>query len=49
MLRAGMFSSALINVWGPAPAIVVPKSAIQWEGCCNVVFVKISDVQFEPR
>jgi cobalt-zinc-cadmium efflux system membrane fusion protein len=49
MLRAGMFSSALINVWGPAPAIVVPKSAVQWEGCCNVVFVKISDVQFEPR
>jgi membrane fusion protein, heavy metal efflux system len=49
MLRAGMFSSALINVWGPAPAIVVPKSAVQWEGCCNVVFVKISDTQFEPR
>ena len=48
-LRAGMFSSALINVWGPAPAIVVPKSAVQWEGCCNVVFVKISNVQFEPR
>jgi cobalt-zinc-cadmium efflux system membrane fusion protein len=44
-----MFSSALINVWGPAPAIVVPKSAVQWEGCCNVVFVKISNVQFEPR
>ncbi|MCP4716039.1 MAG: efflux RND transporter periplasmic adaptor subunit [Deltaproteobacteria bacterium] len=49
MLRAGMFSTALVNIWGPGPAIVVPKSAVQWEGCCNIVFVKKSDVQFEPR
>ena len=49
MLRAGMFSKARVNVWGPEPAIVVPKTAVQWEGCCNTVFVKKSDVQFEPR
>lgn len=49
MLRAGMFARALINVWGPGPALVVPKSAVQWEGCCNVVFVKKSDVLFKPR
>ncbi len=49
MLKAGMFSRALINVRGPGPGIVVPKSAVQWEGCCNVVFVKKSDVLFKPR
>jgi len=27
----------------------VPASAVQWEGCCNVVFVKKSNTAYEPR
>ena len=27
----------------------MPKDAVQWEGCCNVVFVKVNDYVFEPR
>ena len=30
-------------------ATVVPVDAVQWEGCCNVVFVRRSDVLYEPR
>jgi len=49
LLRAGMFGKALVAVRERAPALVVPKSAVQWEGCCNVVFVRRSDVLYEPR
>ena len=48
-LRAGMFGRAVVEVHGPRPHVLVPKSAVQWEGCCNVVFVRKSDVLFEPR
>lgn len=49
MLRAGMFGKAIVNIREKEPALVVPKDAVQWEGCCNVVFVRKSDVLFEPR
>ena len=29
--------------------LVVPESAVQWEGCCNIVFVRKSETVFEPR
>lgn len=48
-LRAGMFAEAEVSVRDRAQALVVPKEAVQWEGCCNVVFVRRSDVLFEPR
>jgi len=28
---------------------LVPKDAVQWEGCCNVVFVKESQSRYRPR
>ena len=28
---------------------MVPKDAVQWEGCCNVVFVKETDQLYRPR
>ena len=28
---------------------MVHKDAVQWEGCCNVVFVKESASRFRPR
>ncbi|MEZ6188219.1 MAG: efflux RND transporter periplasmic adaptor subunit [Planctomycetota bacterium] len=48
-LRAGMFGEATVHVSPRAPRTVVPKVAVQWEGCCNVVFVRHSDRLFAPR
>lgn len=48
-LRAGMFGKAIVSVSEKEPALVVPKEAVQWEGCCNIVFLRRSDVLFEPR
>jgi len=48
-LRANMFAQASVMVRDHFPALVVPKSAVQWEGCCNVVFIKVSSTVFEPR
>jgi cobalt-zinc-cadmium efflux system membrane fusion protein len=44
-----MFGKAIITVRKDESALVVPKDSVQWEGCCNVVFVKRSGVLFEPR
>ncbi len=49
VLRAGMFGRAVVQVKGPEPQVVVPKQAVQWEGCCNVVFVRKNDRLFVPR
>ena len=49
LLRANMFGAALITIHDKRPVLVVPKGAVQWEGCCNVVFVKRSDTLYEPR
>ncbi len=49
LLRAGMFGRALISIRTNEAALVIPKEAVQWEGCCNIVFVKHSEVLFEPR
>ena len=35
---------------GPAePSILVPRDAVQWEGCCNVVFVQEAFGRYHPR
>jgi cobalt-zinc-cadmium efflux system membrane fusion protein len=49
VVKANMFAQAEIAVRDGHTAIVVPTEAVQWEGCCNVVFVKRSDLLFEPR
>lgn len=48
-LRAGMFGKAIVNVREREPALVVPKESVQWEGCCNIVFVRQEPTLFEPR
>jgi cobalt-zinc-cadmium efflux system membrane fusion protein len=48
-LRANMFARAIISVRDQHEALVVPKEAVQWEGCCNVVFVRNSETEYEPR
>jgi len=42
-LRAHMFGKAEIATGGAGKAIAIPKEAVQWEGCCNVAFVKADD------
>jgi membrane fusion protein, heavy metal efflux system len=48
-LRANMFGRATIVVRDREPMLVVPREALQWEGCCNVVFVQRSESEFQPR
>ncbi|MCR4318358.1 MAG: efflux RND transporter periplasmic adaptor subunit [Planctomycetes bacterium] len=48
-LRDGMFTRASVRVYDSVPSIVVPKSAVHWEGCCNVVFERRSETEFAPR
>ena len=40
---------ATFSLVGAKEAMVVPKDAVQWEGCCNVVFVQKSEAVYEPR
>ena len=49
LLRAGMFGRAAVQVHAPEARVLVPKAAVQWEGCCNVVFVRQSERLFLPR
>ncbi len=48
LLRANMFGRGEITVRVRNNAILVPKSAVQWEGCCNVVFVRHTDTVYQP-
>ncbi len=48
LLRAGMFGTSEISIDRDI-ALLIPREAVQWEGCCNVVFVRKSDTLFEPR
>jgi cobalt-zinc-cadmium efflux system membrane fusion protein len=48
-LKANMFARASVAVRDYYSATVVPVDAVQWEGCCNVVFVRRTDVLYEPR
>lgn len=48
-LRAHTFGRAQIVVRESPTAIAVPTEAVQWEGCCNVVFVYLGNEIFETR
>lgn len=43
MLKAFMFGRAVITAGVGGTAVTVPKDAVQWEGCCNVAFVRADD------
>jgi membrane fusion protein, heavy metal efflux system len=49
LLKANMFGRASVVVRDHEPLVLVPKSAVQWDGCCNVVFVKTGDTVFESH
>jgi len=50
LLRANTFGRAEIAIRDGERAIVVPKDAVQWDGCCNLVFVKSNEqgTTFQP-
>jgi cobalt-zinc-cadmium efflux system membrane fusion protein len=48
-LRAMTFGKAEITIRETPDAIAVPNEAIQWEGCCYVVFVRLTDDIFQTR
>lgn len=48
-LLARTFGRAAITIRRTPSAIVVPSDAVQWEGCCYVAFVRLSDTVFQTR
>lgn len=50
LLRANMFGRARIKSGDRSQALTIPKEAVQWEGCCNIAFVRADDagVAFRP-
>lgn len=49
ILRAQSFGTARIMTRNDKEAVLVPKAAVQWEGCCNVAFERTSPTEFVPR
>lgn len=48
-LRLHQFVQARIAIAPLAEAVVIPVDAVQWEGCCNVVFVEEAADRYRPR
>ncbi|MCG3134050.1 MAG: Multidrug resistance protein MdtA [Planctomycetes bacterium] len=48
-LRANTFGTGRIIVRQSEKAIAVPTAAVHWEGCCNVVFVRLTEDIFQTR
>jgi len=48
LLRANMFARAVVAVKAQQQTLVVPREAVQWEGCCNVVFVQQTETTYKP-
>lgn len=48
-LQAGEFGRVRILQSDEFDVTIIPKDAVQWEGCCNVVFVKETDQRYRPR
>lgn len=48
-LRAQTFGMARIKIREAPKAVAVPTEAIQWEGCCHIVFVRLTDEIFQTR
>lgn len=48
-LQAGEFGRVEITASSDISVTLVPKDAVQWEGCCNVVFVKETIDRYRPR
>jgi cobalt-zinc-cadmium efflux system membrane fusion protein len=49
VLRAHSFGRAQIVLRASPQAVAVPTEAVQWEGCCFVVFVRAGEALFQTR
>lgn len=49
LLRRGMFGRAEVRVGGEEPVLAVPRDAVQFEGCCHVVFVEQAPGVYQTR
>lgn len=51
LLRANTFGRVQIVVRRGERSLLVPKEAVQWDGCCNLVFIKSNDegTAFQPK
>ncbi len=49
LLRANMFGRAAVVVHDEEEVLVLPREAVQWEGCHNVVFVRIGPSTYQTR
>ncbi len=47
-LRANMFGRAEIRIRTIENAVLVPEAAVQWDGCCNLVFVRQTRTVYQP-
>jgi cobalt-zinc-cadmium efflux system membrane fusion protein len=48
-LKAHQFVHVQIATGASEESVIVPQEAVQWEGCCNVVFVSETRDRFRPR
>ncbi|MCP4155783.1 MAG: efflux RND transporter periplasmic adaptor subunit, partial [bacterium] len=48
-LKAGGFGKAQVLINPSISGYMVPREAVQWDGCCNLVFVKTNETTFVPR
>ncbi|OGC90434.1 MAG: hypothetical protein A2W25_13565 [candidate division Zixibacteria bacterium RBG_16_53_22] len=48
-IRAREFGRLFIYTDDSSSKVLVPKDAVQWEGCCNVVFVQEAADRIRPR
>jgi len=48
VLRANMFGRASVEIRTIENAVLVPEAAVQWDGCCNIVFVRHTDTIYQP-
>ena len=48
-LRANLFGRASVVTHDETPHIVIPKAAVQWDGCCNLVFVLAGADEYHAR
>jgi cobalt-zinc-cadmium efflux system membrane fusion protein len=48
-LLAHSFGNAQVTVREAPAAVAVPNEALQWEGCCHIVFVRLTEDIFQVR
>ncbi|MCJ8345432.1 efflux RND transporter periplasmic adaptor subunit, partial [bacterium] len=49
LLKSGMYGQAKITLNQARKTLLVHKDAVQWDGCCNVIFVKKNSTTFETK